>query len=305
MFTEVREEQEDDGAWPPGLSEAAAGADAASTLRTASQSVAAGASPSVIQPEPRGALAHPEPPPSNARANGWSRAASGGAIAGVAAGGLGGLILAAAPNSSAPLAIAPVLAVIGGGCGALGGAGVGAGVGLAEPLARSQRVLTLTIAAALGGGLVGLTVQWLTRWALSALVGLDVVVGGGPEGVIIGASAGLGFATATRRMPDGSLKPRGTRLHAALLSALCCGVAGLGLAFTGRPLASGTIHAIAVAADGSRATLAPLAQLIGEPDFGRVSAGILAFGEAAIFGAGLTLGLLRRQSPSDAHSTSI
>jgi hypothetical protein len=206
------------------------------------------------------------------------------------------LILAAAPDSTAPLAIAPVLAVIGGACGALGGGGVGAGLALAERIAPAQRILRLTIAAAVGGGLVGLTVQWLTRWALSALVGLTVAVGGGVEGVAIGAGAGLGVALATRRIADRSLAPRrGTRLHSALITALCCGLAGLGLALAGRPLASGTINAIAIAADGSRAKLAPLARLIGEPDFGPLSSAILAFGEAAMFGAGLTLGLLRRR----------
>ncbi|MDQ3488944.1 MAG: winged helix-turn-helix domain-containing protein [Acidobacteriota bacterium] len=306
VFTDVREEHEDDGAWPPVLSElAAADAGAASGLLTARQSVAAATAPSVIQPERREARDHFVSRPANARAHGWTGAASGGATAGIVAGGLGGLILAAAPDSSAPLAIAPVLAVIGGGCGALGGTGVGAGLALAEPLARSQRVLKLTIAAALGGGLVGLVVQWLTRWALSALVGLNVAIGGSLEGIVVGAGAGLGFAIATRIMPDGSVAPRGTRLHATLLTALCCGLAGLGLALAGRPLASGTINAIAVAADGSRATLAPLARLIGEPDFGPVSSAILAFGEAAMFGAGLTLGLLRRRSARDAQSTSI
>jgi DNA-binding winged helix-turn-helix (wHTH) protein len=101
----------------------------------------------------------------------WAaRAAGGGALAGVAAGGVGGLILAAAPDSFAPIAIAPVLAVIGGGCGALGGAGVGAGLALARA-ARSTRTIALVLGAALGGGLVGAAVQWLTRWALAALVG--------------------------------------------------------------------------------------------------------------------------------------
>ena len=225
----------------------------------------------------------------------WTGASAGGALAGIAAGGFGGLILAAAPGSAAPIALAPVLAVIGGGCGALGGAGVGAGLALAEAATRSQRVLALTIAGAVGGGLVGAAVQWLTRWGLAALVGLDLSVGGGLEGVLIGGGAGLGFAIATRSTPDGLAAPRGRkRLQAALITALCCGLAGLALTLAGRPLAGGTIHAIAAAADGSRATLAPLGRLIGEPDFGPVSRGILAFGEGAVFGLGLAWGLMRR-----------
>jgi DNA-binding winged helix-turn-helix (wHTH) protein len=225
----------------------------------------------------------------------WSGAAAGGALAGMAAGGFGGLVLSAAPGSAAPLALAPVLAVIGAGCGALGAAGVGAGLAVAEAAARSGRALALTAAGALGGGLVGLAVQLLTQWGLATLVGLEIAVGGGFEGLVIGGGAGLGFALATRSTRDGLAAPRGPkRLRAALITALCCGLAGLALTMAGRPLAGGTIHAIAVAADGSRATLAPLGRLVGEPDFGPVSRGIIAFGEGAVFGLGLAYGLVRR-----------
>jgi hypothetical protein len=215
---------------------------------------------------------------------GWTGASAGGAVAGVAAGGLGGLILAAAPGSVAPIAIAPVLAVVGGVCGGLGGAGIGAGLAFAEERARSHRTLAMIGAAALGGGLVGAAVQWLSRWALAALLGLDVNVGGGLEGVVIGAAAGAGYAIAPRSV---------------LLIAGLCGFAGLALTLTGHPLVGGTIHAIADAADGSRATLAPLGRLIGEPDFGPVSRTILACGEAAVFGVGLARGLRRRRIAED------
>jgi hypothetical protein len=74
-----------------------------------------------------------------------------------------------------------------------------------------------------------------------------------------------------------------------------CGLAGLALTLAAaRPLVGGTIHAIADASAGSRATLAPLGRLIGEPDFGPVSRAISAFGEAAMFGLGLAYGLMRR-----------
>ena len=225
----------------------------------------------------------------------WPAAAAGAALAGVAAGGAGGLILAAAPGSTAPIAIAPVLAAIGGACGAIGGAGVGLGLALAEAGGHSRRFVAMVVAGALGGGVVGLAVEWLARWGLAALIGVDLDVGGGLEGVVIGASAGLGFAIATRQTPDLLPAPRSrTALQAALITGVACGLAGLLLTLTGRPLASGTIHAFAHAASGSRATLAPLGRLIGEPDFGPVSGSILAFCEGGLFGLGLAFGLLRR-----------
>ena len=240
----------------------------------------------------------------------WIRAATGGALAGIAAGGMGGLILAAAPGSAATFAIAPVLAVIGGGCGALGGAGVGAGLALAGRLSKSPSAVAdtkspsavagtkspsavadtespsavaLVAGAALGGGLVGTAAQWLARWGLAALLGLAIDVGGGLEGVAIGGAAGAGYAFAT-----------GTRLRAALITAVFCGLAGLALTLAGYPLVGGTIHTIADATSGSRATLTPLGRLIGEPDFGPVSRAIIAFGEGALFGVGLAYGLRRR-----------
>ena len=239
-----------------------------------------------------------------AAATRWTGAAAGGALAGIVAGGVGGLILAVAPGSTAPIAIAPVLAVVAGVAGAIGGAGVGAGLAFAEAATRSQRTLALTSAAALGGGLVGTAVQWLTRWGLAALVGLDIDIGGGLEGVVIGGFAGLGFAIATYKDDHVREAPGRARLPVAFITALTCGLAGLALTLAGRPLAGGTIHAIADAAEGSRATLAPLGRLIGEPGFGPLSRAIAAFVECAVFGLGLACGLLWRPGPSSSRDFS-
>jgi len=225
----------------------------------------------------------------------WAGASVGGGLAGVFAGGVGGIILASAPSSTATLDVAPVLAVIGGCCGAAGGAGVGAGLSIAESIARSRRAVALICGASLGGGLVGLIAQWLGRWSLSTLVGVNVSTGGGIEGLVIGAAAGLGYSLGTLTAEGGLAAPRGRkRLRAVALTATACGLAALALTLAGRPLVAGTIHTIAQASRGSQVALTPIARLIGEPDVGPLTAAVIGIGEGALFGIGLSLGLTRR-----------
>jgi hypothetical protein len=61
-----------------------------------------------------------------------------------------------------------------------------------------MRGIALIAGAAGGGGLVGSAVQWLARWSLLALVGVEMKTGGGVEGLIIGASAALATRSAPR-----------------------------------------------------------------------------------------------------------
>jgi DNA-binding winged helix-turn-helix (wHTH) protein len=225
----------------------------------------------------------------------WAGASAGGGIAGLLAGAVGGLMLAAAPSSAASLDLAPVLAVIGGCCGAAGGAGVGAGLSVAESIARSRRLLVLVCGAAFGGSVAGLIAQWLGRWTLATLVGVNVATGGGLEGLVIGAAAGLGYSVSTQGAAGGLAAPRGRkRLRAVVLTGAACGLAALTLTLSGRPLVGGTIHAIAQASRGSQAALTPIARLVGEPDFGPLTAAVIGTGEGALFGIGLSLGLTRR-----------
>ena len=226
------------------------------------------------------------------------------ALAGLVGGAVGGLILAAAPGSAASLAVVPVLAVIGGCCGAAGGAGVGAGLSVAESIARSRRALALICGAALGGGVAGYIAQWLGRWSLAALVGVNIDIGGGLEGLAIGGAAGLGYSLATSHSEGGLAAPRGRRrLIVAGATAASCGAAALALALAGRPLVGGTIHFIADASVGSQVTLTSLGRFIGESDFGPLTAALIATGEGALFGLGLALGLARRSlNPLRAHA---
>jgi hypothetical protein len=222
-------------------------------------------------------------------------AAMGAGIAGILAGTLGGFLLAAAPRSDAPVAVAAVLALIGACSGASGGAGVAAGLSLAEATSRSQRGLALVTGAATGGGVVGCAAQWLGRSSLASLVGVHVQIGGCVEGLLLGGAAGLGYALATRPADGGLAAPRGRqRLRAASVTAVTCAISALALAMSGRPLVGGTIHIIAQASTGSQAMLTPIARLIGEPDFGPLTRALIGMGEGGLFGFGLAIGLTRR-----------
>jgi DNA-binding winged helix-turn-helix (wHTH) protein len=227
----------------------------------------------------------------------WAGAALGSGMAGALGGAAGGLLLAAAPTGTASPSVAPVLAVIGAACGAAGGAGVGAGLSVAEAAFRSRRTIALVAGGAVGGGLVGLAAQWLSRWSLATLVGVQLDVGGALEGLAIGGAAGLGYAAATALAEGGLAAPRGwRRVATAAMVGLTCAAATLALALSGRALVGGTVHLIASASQGSQVLLTPLGRLLGEPDFGPLTAALLGTGEGLLFGAGLAFGLTRRPS---------
>jgi DNA-binding winged helix-turn-helix (wHTH) protein len=225
----------------------------------------------------------------------WAAASLGGGVAGACAGASGGLVLAAAPGSSAPIALAAVLGLVGGACGAAGGAGVGAGLAAAEAVSRSRRALALVCGAAAGGGISGALVQWMGGWSLATLVGVRAPVGGALEGVAIGAATGLAYALAAPHVDTGLAVVRGARrLRAVALIAGAGCLAALALTAAGRPLVGATIHAIAQASEGAQATLTPFARLLGEPEFGPLTRAFIAAAEGTLFGIGLGLGLTRR-----------
>jgi hypothetical protein len=153
----------------------------------------------------------------------------------------------------------------------------------------------LTAGGALGGAAIGLAAQMLSRWTLAALVGVHVATGGSVEGLAIGAAAALGYVLGTSRSNGGLAAPRGRRRAAAAgVVAACCGAAALCLALARRPLVGGTVHLVAQQSTGSQAVLTPLGRIIGEPDFGPVTAALIATGEGALFGLGFAFGLTHR-----------
>jgi DNA-binding winged helix-turn-helix (wHTH) protein len=230
---------------------------------------------------------------------GGTRASAGGALAGAAAGVAGGLLLSAAPSNAAPLAIIPVLVLVGTGAGAIGGLGVGAGIAFAESSSRLRNAIGLTAGAAAGGALVGLAVQWLMRWSLAVVVGLNLPAGGVLEGLVIGAATGAAYDIA-RRLAQSS---RSGASRAGVIAAFCAAGA-LTLAWAGRPLVGGTLHAIAREARGSQISLTPLGHLIGEPEFGPASQALIAAWEGGAFGFGVGIALFRRTSHRDLTNSS-
>lgn len=229
----------------------------------------------------------------------WRGASVGGATAGAFSGLAGGLVLWLGPGSTitwrGPLALALIGATIGG----LGAAGVGAGLTAAEALFRSWRGPSLVALGALGGGGIGALAHLAAQVLLGALLGRDVSqMGGGFEGLVIGAGAGLGYALGTHPPSGGLAAPRGwPRWRAAVLTGACCAAAGLALTWGGSLLGGVSLDYLARSLPGSELGLQPLARLLGEPQAGPATGAVLACGEGLMFGLGLVLGLTRRVRP--------
>jgi DNA-binding winged helix-turn-helix (wHTH) protein len=226
----------------------------------------------------------------------WLSAAMGGAIAGLVGGLVGGLLLRASPGAHVGGHLLAVFALIGAAIGGLGATGVGAGLAAAEALVRSSRGLALVTLGALGGGAVGALAHAMARWTLKGLFGHDLfALGGGLEGLSIGAAAGLGYALGAPRPGGGMAAPRGrARLGVALATAVSCAVVAVALTRAGGRLGGVSLDAVARSFEASQAGLAPLARLFGEQELGPVTRRFLAAYEGGLFGFGLALGLTRR-----------
>jgi len=226
----------------------------------------------------------------------WAGAAAGGALTGLLAATLGGLLLRFGPGSRAADSVPLVLGLVGLGVGGLGAAGVGAGLAAAESLVRSFRGLALVVFGALGGGAVGAGAHLVALWTIQGLFGRDLSpTTGGFEGLVLGGAAGLGYALTTPRAEGGMAAPRGrARMLAVLVTGLCCGAAAVALAATGSYLGAMSLDFVAHAFPGSQVGLAPLSRLLGEDEPGRVTRVAISAGEGLLFGAGLVLGLTRR-----------
>ena len=226
----------------------------------------------------------------------WLSAAFGGGVAGALAGFLGGAVLWQLPGSRMTATVPVVLGLLGTAVGALGAAGVGAGLAAAEALVRSWRRLSLSLFGALGGGAIGATAHLLGQWTLEGLFGRDLSpVGGGFEGLVIGAAVGFGYAVATPRIEGGMATPHGReRLRVALLTGLFGALAAGALAATGSHLGAMSLEFTARSFPGAQLSFEPLARVLGEPAPGPWTRIAISAGEGMAFGAGLAWGLTRR-----------
>jgi hypothetical protein len=89
--------------------------------------------------------------------------------------------------------------------------------------------------------------------------------------------------------------PTGERRATAVVTVgLVATAAGAALAMAGRTLVGGLVNEIAKTSPSANLVLAPLGQLIGEPDFGPLTAIALSAFEAGAFGAAVAFGLTIR-----------
>lgn len=225
----------------------------------------------------------------------WLTAAFGGAAAGLLAGALGGLVLWLGPGAQTVASVPIVLALLGMLVGGAGAAGVGAGLAAAEVLVRSWRRTSLAVCGALGGLLVGSLSHFIGMWTVEGLFGRDMSpIGGGFEGLVVGAAVGLGYAFATPRS-EGMAAPAGRdRLRVALVTGLFGAVAAAALASTGSHLGAMSLDFMARSFPGSQLTFVPIARLLGEDAPGLVTRVVIGAGEGLFFGAGVAFGLTHR-----------
>jgi DNA-binding winged helix-turn-helix (wHTH) protein len=227
----------------------------------------------------------------------WAAASAGGALAGAVAGLLGGILMTHLQGLGwPPLSLLLGLSLVGAFTAGLGAAGVGSGLAAAEALVRSWRTPALVVLGAAGGAIVGA----LARRGADALVeGLfaspTLALGGGIEGLMIGAAAGLGYGLTTHRPAGGMATPRrAARLRTCLVTGIACAVAAAGLSAAGLRLGGASLRSVVAGFPKTQVRLEAFAPLLGEVGFGPRTRTALGATEGLLFGLGLAAGLTRR-----------
>ncbi len=158
-------------------------------------------------------------------------------------GGLGGgLLLRWAGDWNVPATVGIALGFVGALAGAIGGLGVGWGLALGESRARSLRPLVLMVCAAAGGGAIGVVAHTVGRWTIAGLFGRAIpAVGGGAEGLAIGALVGLAYGLSARP-PQGSGLDAPARLRAAAATGLATAAGCVLVSLLGATLAGASLN---------------------------------------------------------------
>ena len=232
----------------------------------------------------------------------WAGAAAGGALAGLIAGLLGGVLMTVLSDARpSPFSLLLGLGFVGALTAGLGAAGVGSGLAAAEALVRSWRTPALVVLGAVGGGLVAAVARWGVDALLEALFASPgLALGGGVEGLAMGAAAGLGYGLSTRRPNGGMATPRGaSRVHTCLATGLACAVAAALLCAGGFRLGAVSLQAVVAGFPKTQVRFEAFAPLVGESHLGPRTWTALGGAEGLLFGAGLAAGLTRRPRRRD------
>jgi hypothetical protein len=221
----------------------------------------------------------------------WASASVGGALAGLVAGAIGGIAFLLVPESGAQPGIVIVLAMIGAAAGAAA-AGTGA---LARPQrAAARRAIALAVRGAAAPRARSHT---LARVLIAGVFGRDLAgVGGGLEGLALGAAAGAGYGASTALQPGGGMAaPQGAaRIRTALVTGVVCAIAGIGITLAGGTMVAASLDLAAGVFQGSQVGLAPIARLLGEGTLRPITGTLVSAFEGFLFGAGLAFGLTHR-----------
>jgi hypothetical protein len=143
---------------------------------------------------------------------------------------------------------------------------------------------------------VGALSHLVGMWTVEGLFGRDMTpIGGGFEGLVVGAAVGFGYALATPRREGGMAAPTGRdRLRVTLAAGIAGALAATALAATGSHLGAMSLDFMARSFPGSQLTFVPIARLLGESAPGLVTRVVIGAGEGLFFGCGVAFGLTHR-----------
>jgi hypothetical protein len=135
---------------------------------------------------------------------------------------------------------------------------------------------------------------------LEGLFGFESLpLGGGFEGLVLGAAAGLGYGLATRRPTGGMATPRGAaRRRACFVTGLACAAAAAIVSAAGFRLGAASLAAVVDRFPATQVRLVAFGALVGETRFGPRTQTLVGAAEGLLFGAGLAAGLTHRPKAS-------